>query len=157
MAEHTHHHHKYYQSSLCTESCRNNSKVSLTWRQHQDDGVRSVSLSPPWTHKTTAIYRMTLWEQPEDYQNNSPTIKYIRKNHIEIDGRYRDTTTVRTTPPAGNTQEEEDISDSEVLSMEQEPEPHFRNPSPGLATRESQPLNWFEDQGRFMTKSTYFN
>ena len=64
-----------------------------------------------------------------------------------MDERYRDTTRSGPTPPAGNTQEEEDISDSEVLSMEQGAWASLQEPQPrGLATRKANPLTGFEDQ-----------
>ena len=76
----THHHYKYYQDSLVLKAAETITKLassggSLKMMEYED---RELISSHGHT-KTTPIYRMTLQEQPEDYQKRLSTTTDIKK------------------------------------------------------------------------------
>ena len=144
----THHHYKYYQDSLVLKAAETITKLassggSLKMMEYED---RELISSHGHT-KTTPIYRMTLQEQPEDYQNNSPTMKYIKEKPHRDGWEVQRHNPVRTHTSSRQHTREEDISDSKVLSMEQGAWASLQEPQPWrLETRKTNPLTGFEDQ-----------
>lgn len=132
---------------LCTESCRNNNKVSLTWRQHQDDGVRrSWAYLLPRTHQNYSYIQndslRTTWRLSEQLSYNQvykgkATLRWMRGTETQPgqDPRLQQATHKRKR-----------ISQTQRSSLwSREPEPQEPQPQ-GLATRKANPLTGFEDQ-----------
>lgn len=155
----THHHHKYYQDSFVLKAAETITKLaspggSIKMMEYEDNEL----ISSHRHTKTTPIHRMTLWEQPEDYQNNSSTIKCIKEKPHRDRWEAQRHNLVRTHTSSrqrkrgrGYLRLRGPLYGAGSLSVTSE------TPTLRTGNQKDQPLNWFWRPGGFMTKSTYFN